>query len=103
VRTLLLLAVYLAFLGVRPARLAPVGHDLSVSIVANDTDADDDVLDGPCVHCQGLDSGFQNFDCANSPAIDFRAESRRLDGGAMTAPERLDDGGLFRPPRPSLV
>ena len=92
-----------ALLAAHPPRREQAPRDLTVSMLAQDTDTDDDVLEGACLHSHSLDDGFQNFDCTRTPSIAFRAEARRLCHGVTPARERLDEGGLFRPPRASLV
>jgi hypothetical protein len=106
VRTLLAWVVFLAYLGARPAPPPPSADhgDLTVSMVAEDTDLDDDVVSGPCTCASHTpDDGFQNFDCAAGVKLPFRGETFGIISASPGDQGRLDDGGLFRPPRTSSV
>jgi hypothetical protein len=105
VRSFLLLVaavLYLAALGAPCVKLAKVTHGQMVSLIADDTDLDDDELGTPCLHSSSIDSGFQNFDLTVAPLITFRPEAESVIDAHSPAATRLDEGGLFRPPRASL-
>jgi hypothetical protein len=105
VRSLAVLIVYLAVVGARPAPLPPMHThgEATVSMVADDTDLDDDMLSGPCTCSHIPDDDFESFDCSAVPKLAFRVEVRHFVAPVPTAHDRLGDDGLFRPPRASRV